>query len=269
MSHINRRTFLKCLGVSGAMAGLSGLYPIVSHAASTSARVVIVGGGFGGATCAKYLNIFDPTLDITLVEPVKRFTTCPFSNVVMAGLRDLDSISHGYTAHSKRGIKVVHAMVTDIDANGRSVTLNDGKRLKYDRLVLSPGIDFRWEDVDGMQAADANIIPHAWQGGQQTTLLRKQLMAMPDGGLFVIAPPGNPFRCPPGPYERVSLIAHYFKQHKPRSKILILDAKDKFSKMPLFMQGWQALYPGMIEWVAGSEGGRSGCRQQDIAYRVG
>jgi len=256
MNCVDRRSFLKLLGGTGG--SLLALHPLVSCTKQTdsSARVIVVGGGFGGATCSKYLNKFDPNLDITLIEPVKRFTTCPFSNMVMAGLRNLDSISHSYDAHTRRGIKVVHALVTSIDPVKKIVALNNGKSLTYDRLVLSPGIDFNWEMVEGMNAADTEIIPHAWQGGPQTTLLKKQITSMADGDVFIIAPPGNPFRCPPGPYERVSMVAHYLKQHKPKSKILILDAKSKFSKQPLFTQGWEKLYPGMIEWVAGNAGGR-------------
>lgn len=252
----DRRQFLKLLGGSGlALTSLNPL-SIMAMSGSASARIVVVGGGFGGATCAKYLNMFDPSLSITLIEPSKRFKTCPFSNAVLSGMQDLESISHGYKAHAKRGINIVHDKVTQIDADGKQVVLSNGDKLKYDRLVLSPGIDFKWEMVEGMTAADASVIPHAWQGGPQTTILRDQLVAMRNGGTFVIAPPPNPFRCPPGPYERVSLIAHYLKQHKPKSKILILDAKSKFSKQPLFMQGWNKLYPGMIEWVSADKGGR-------------
>ncbi|MDY6981389.1 MAG: NAD(P)/FAD-dependent oxidoreductase, partial [Pseudomonadota bacterium] len=151
---------------------------------------------------------------------------------------------------------VVHAMAREIDPAGKKVTLNNGSTLEYDRLVVSPGIDFRWEDVEGMSEADVENLPHAWNGGPQTTVLRKQLTAMPDGGTVIIAPPANPFRCPPGPYERASMIANYLKQNKPKSKVLILDAKTKFSKQPLFMQGWEQLYGDMIEWVSGDAGGR-------------
>lgn len=255
MNIINRRYFIKLM--AGTSAALT--VPTIlscSKSPSTPARVVVVGGGFGGSTCAKYLHKFDPGLDITLVEPAERFITCPFSNVVMAGGRDLASISQGYDAHRKRNIKVVHAMAKTVDPASKRVELSTGETLHYDRLVLSPGIDFKWNDVEGMRATDTNVIPHAWQGGPQTTLLKKQIGAMPDGGVVIIAPPGNPFRCPPGPYERVSMIAHYLKQHKPKSKILILDAKSKFSKQSLFMQGWEQLYPGMIEWVSGGKGGR-------------
>lgn len=255
MNMINRRRFLTLMGGTGAALSTLGSIVSCSKTSKTKAKVVVIGGGFGGATCAKYLNIFDPSLSVTLVEASKRFTTCPFSNAVLGGMRDLDSITHGYLAHEKRGINVVHAMVNTIDATGKKVSLDNGKTLSYDRLVISPGIDFKWDKVGGMTAEDAKLIPHAWQGGSQTTILHNQLTAMPDGGVVILAPPGNPFRCPPGPYERASLIAHYLKQHKPKSKILILDAKEKFSKQPLFMQGWEKLYPGMIEWVSGSRGG--------------
>lgn len=255
MNSINRRQFIRLLGGTGIMATGLGAFAM-SRKSDSSGRVVIIGGGFGGATCAKYLHRFDPKLDITLVEPKQRFVTCPFSNLVLGGLRDMDSISHDYRAHEQRGIKVIHASAEDIDPVAKKVSLSNGKNLDYDRLVVSPGIDFRWEDVDDMSAEEADILPHAWNGGPQTELLHKQLIAMPDGGTVIIAPPANPFRCPPGPYERASMFAHYLKQHKPRSKILILDAKAKFSKQPLFMQGWEKLYGDMIEWVSGTEGGR-------------
>lgn len=264
MKTLNRRKFIRLLAGTGAGVSMSGLISACSK--PSSGRVVVVGGGFGGSTCAKYLHRFDSNLDITLIEPSTRFLTCPFSNLVIGGMQMMDSISHDYTAQTERGVKVVHARVQEVDADAKKVTLDNGKVLEYDRLVLSPGIDFKWGEVNGMEAADAETIPHAWQAGNQTTLLRNQLEAMDDGGVVIVAPPKNPFRCPPGPYERVSLIAHYLKQHKPKSKILVLDAKDKFSKQALFMQGWEKLYPGMIEWVAGSEGGRIG--EIDVATRT-
>ena len=253
MKMFNRRDFLKVTSYGGfALATFNPLSVI----GKTTGHVIVVGGGFGGATCAKYLNRFDPNLAITLIEAGKHFTTCPFSNAVLGGMRDIKSITHGYTAQKKRGINVMHARVSQVDASAKKIMLDNGKQLSYDRLVLSPGIDFKWDKVEGMNATDAGIIPHAWHGGSQTTLLRNQIKSMDNGNVIILAPPTNPFRCPPGPYERASLIAHYLKQHKPKSKILILDAKDKFSKQPLFMQGWQKLYPGMIEWVSSSKGGR-------------
>lgn len=252
----NRRQFLKLLAASGLAS--TGFNPLSALAMSSkaSAHVVIIGGGFGGATCAKYLNMFDPSLSITVIEPSKQFVTCPFSNMVLSGLQKIDSISHGYQAHIKRGINVVHDVVRQIDAEKKQLTLSASKTLNYDKLVVSPGIDFKWDEVDGMTAADAEQIPHAWKAGTQTTILQKQLAGMRNGGTFLIAPPPNPFRCPPGPYERISMVANYLKQHKPKSKVLVLDAKNKFSKQPLFTQGWEKLYPGMIEWVAADKGGR-------------
>ena len=264
MSRFDRREFIKRLAGSATLLSATGLFSACGK--NSSARIVIIGGGFGGSTCAKYLQRFDNSLNITLVEPSIRFVTCPFSNMVINGMRSMDSISHGYSAQKNRGINVVHARAQAIDATVKMVALDNGDVLQYDKLVMSPGIDFKWDEVEGMCVDDIDVIPHAWQGGDQTTLLRDQLTAMDDGGVVIVAPPVNPFRCPPGPYERVSLIAHYLKQHKPRSKILVLDAKDKFSKQALFMQGWQKLYPGMIEWVSASNGGR--IDEIDVATRT-
>ena len=264
MSQFSRRKFIKLLTGSGALLSATGLLSGCSK--GSSAKIVIIGGGFGGSTCAKYLQRFDNSLDITLVEPSTRFITCPFSNMVINGMQSLESISHDYNAQKNRGINIVHARAQVIDDAVKMVALDNGDELQYDKLVMSPGIDFKWDEVEGMEAADAEIIPHAWQGGTQTTLLRDQLTAMDDGGVVIVAPPENPFRCPPGPYERISLMAHYLKQHKPKSKILVLDAKDKFSKQALFVQGWEELYPGMIEWVSASKGGR--VDEIDVATRT-
>ncbi len=264
MSQFSRRKFIKLLAGSSVLLSASGL--LTSCSKGARARIVIVGGGFGGSTCARYLQKFDSSLKITLIEPSSQFITCPFSNMVISGMQTMDSISQGYTAQTNRGINVLHTRARAIDASVRMVALDNGDVLQYDRLVLSPGIDFKWCDVEGMDESDAEIIPHAWKAGAQTTLLRDQLMAMDDGGVVIVAPPDNPFRCPPGPYERISLIAHYLKQHKPKSKILVLDAKDEFSKQALFMQGWKELYPGMIEWVSASKGGR--IDEIDVATRT-
>ena len=254
MKTLNRRRFIEITGAT-VLAGMNpGL--VFSQSKGAVERVVIIGGGFGGATCAKYLNRFDPGLSITLIEPSQQYFTCPFSNAVLGGLRDINSISQGYRRHAGRGINILHDSATEIDAESRIVRLSSGQSLDYDRVVLAPGIDFKWDEVEGMTAADAESIPHAWRAGAQTSLLRKQLESMRDGGTVIIAPPTNPFRCPPGPYERASLIAHYLKRHKPRSKILILDAKSKFSKQALFVQGWDQRYPGMVEWIGADDGGR-------------
>jgi sulfide dehydrogenase [flavocytochrome c] flavoprotein subunit len=218
---------------------------------------VVVGGGFGGATCAKYLRRADPTLEVTLVTPHSQFVTCPFSNTVLAGLQDLASLTYSYEQLRNRyGVRVVQAEATALDPVTRRVTLHDGKTLTYDRLVLSPGVELPDGALEGYDTAASKIFPHAWEAGPQTLLLRRQLEAMPDGGLVVITAPDNPYRCPPGPYERASLIAHYLKTHKPKSKLLILDAKDTFTKQELFLSAWKRLYPGLLEWVSGSQGGR-------------
>jgi NADPH-dependent 2,4-dienoyl-CoA reductase/sulfur reductase-like enzyme len=183
--------------------------------------------------------------------------TCPFSNAVLVGLRDLASVTQTYDHLRQRyGIRLVHARATALDPVAHQVTLDDGSTLRYDRLVLSPGVEMQWGALEGYDAAASERFPHAWHAGAQTLLLRRQLAAMEDGGLVVITAPDNPYRCPPGPYERASLIAHYLKTHKPRSKLLLLDAKDTFTKQALFRTAWTRLYPGVLEWVSGSQGGR-------------
>jgi sulfide dehydrogenase [flavocytochrome c] flavoprotein subunit len=262
MSKITRRTFTKLAGAAGATSAL-GLVNIVP-ARAASGRVIVVGGGFGGATTAKYIRKMDPGIQVTLIEPKRQFVTCPFSNTVIGGMHDIGFITHNYDAlKGKWGATVLHDMVTAVDTAKKTVRTAGGSTLRYDKLVLSPGIDFKWNAVAGYSQAASQIIPHAWNGGPQTLLLRKQLEAMSNGGVFIIVPPPNPFRCPPGPYERVSLIAHYFKTRKPKSKIIILDPKAKFSKMPLFVEGWKALYGDMIKWVGQKDGG--GPSRVDVA----
>ncbi|APF37562.1 cytochrome C [Chelatococcus daeguensis] len=219
-------------------------------------HVAVVGGGFAGASAARALKRQGADIRVTLVEPKARYTACPFSNAVLAGLRDLDAQYFGYDGLQRDGIDVVAASATAIDAEARRLRLDDGSDLAFDRLILAPGIDLMLDAIPGYGALGAEVMPHAWQAGEQTALLRRQLEAMDDGGLVVIAAPANPFRCPPGPYERASLVAHYLKAHKPRSKLLILDAKDTFSKQRLFEEAWEQLYPGLIEWVSLSFGGR-------------
>ena len=230
--------------------------PAIARAQGASARVVVVGGGFGGATVARYLRAWAPQIQVTLVEPAARFVTCPFSNHYLAGLRSWSSIGHGYDGLRAAGVRVVHALAEDVHGPQRSVRLHTGQVLYWDRLVLSPGVDMRWGALEGYDETAAELAPHAWKAGGQTLLLRRQLQAMPDGGVFVMVIPDNPFRCPPGPYERASLVAHYLRQHKPRSKLLLLDAKNNFSKKELFLQGWKALYGGMVEWVSIAQDGQ-------------
>jgi sulfide dehydrogenase [flavocytochrome c] flavoprotein subunit len=254
---ISRRKFIHMLGAGGLASGTGLWLPrsVFAGSGAKGAHVVVIGGGFGGATAAKYIRKLDPSVMVTLIEPNKTYTTCPGSNWVLGGLRALKSITYTYDKlASKHGVKVVHDLVAAIDAKSRKVALKSGGSIGYDRLVVSPGIDFRWETIEGYDAVVANDIPHAWKAGPQTALLQKQLKAMKDGGTVVIAAPPNPFRCPPGPYERASMIAHYLKDNKPRSKLLILDAKEKFSKQGLFTQGWSELYGygtdnSLIEWI--------------------
>jgi NADPH-dependent 2,4-dienoyl-CoA reductase/sulfur reductase-like enzyme len=224
--------------------------------AQSAARVVVIGGGFGGASCARALRKLDPKLQVTLIEPNRTFTACPFSNEVIAGLRKLEAQQFGYDKIAAEGVTVIPQAAAKVDAQARTVALADGNSLGYDRLVLAPGIDLRFDALPGYDEAASLKMPHAWKAGEQTTLLRRQIEAMDDGGVVVLAVPAAPLRCPPAPYERASLIAHYLKTNKPRSKILILDAKDGFSQQKLFEAAWKELYPGMIERIALSQGGR-------------
>ena len=249
-TRLNRRSILKGFGAAAAAPLLP--RPGFGQAAP---RVVVVGGGFGGATCAREVKRHLPNAAVTLVEASPTFTACPFSNGVIAGLRDLSEQQFGYDAVRKDGVEVVIKAATGVDAQGRAVTLADGTRLPYDRLVLSPGIDIRFDALPGYTEAAAEAMPHAWKAGEQTLLLRRQLEAMEDGGTVVMSAPANPFRCPPGPYERASLIAHYLKTKKPRAKLIVLDAKDAFSKQRLFQAAWKELYPN-LEWVSLSNGGK-------------
>jgi sulfur oxidation c-type cytochrome SoxX len=209
--------------------------------ARAAPRVVVVGGGFGGAGCARALR--GHGLDVTLVEARDNYVACPFSNAVIAGLREMDGQRFGYDGLRAAGIAVVHQRAVGVDATARRVSLGDGTVLGYDRLVLSPGVALRFDALPGYDEAAAEALPHAWEAGAQTLLLRRQLDAMADGGTVVMSIPANPYRCPPGPYERASLIAHHLKTRKPRSKLLVLDAKDAFSKQRLFEAAWAALYP--------------------------
>jgi sulfide dehydrogenase [flavocytochrome c] flavoprotein chain len=244
----SRRHFLK-LGVAAVLS------PAPAFAQGGAPRVVVVGGGFAGASCARALRQADNRIAVTLVEANPTFTACPFSNAVIGGLRELSAQQFTYERVAADGITIARGTATAVDGQARTVTLADGTRLAWDRLVLAPGIDIRWGALPGYDEAAAAHMPHAWRAGEQTLLLRRQLEAMDDGGLVVISAPANPFRCPPGPYERASLIAHYLKTKKPKSKLLLLDAKDAFSKQRLFQAAWAELYPGLIEWVPQSKGG--------------
>ena len=254
---LTRRRFLTNTAAAGAALG-AGLVPACSRPPGKgSPRVIVIGGGYGGATCAKYIRYFDPEVNVTLVEMRARYHTCPFSNTVLGGLRRISSTAVDYTGlKNDYGVDVVHAEARTIDPEKRVVTLADGSTLSYQRLVVSPGISFLWDHIfSGYDETASLTMPHAWHGVEQLALLKKQLVAMRSGGVFAIVVPGAPFRCPPGPYERASLVAHYLKQSNPRAKILILDANEHFSKQDLFEEGWDSLYPGMIERIPISAGG--------------
>ena len=240
-------------GIATTVAGLA--FPSPSLAQS-AARLVVIGGGFGGAGCARALRRINDKMQVTLVEPSRTFVACPFSNEVVAGLRDLDAQQFGYDRIAADGVAVIAQAAASVDPQKRTVGLADGTTLAYDRLVLAPGIDLRFDALPGYDEAAAAKMPHAWKAGEQTLLLRRQLEAMDDGGTVALAVPAAPYRCPPAPYERASLIAHYLKAKKPRSKVLILDAKDAFSQQRLFETAWKKFYPGMIERISLSQGGR-------------
>ena len=251
MSKFNRRDFLKLSGGAAALATSMGYSSFAIGGAKK--KVVVVGGGIGGATVAKYIRMVDSSVEVTVIEPNAHYHTCFMSNEVLSGERTIESIRFGYAGLQAHGVNVVQDSVTGIDAHARVVKTAGGNSYNYDRCIVSPGVDFKWDLIDGYDASVAESIPHAWKAGPQTVTLRKQLEAMKDGGTVCIAPPPNPFRCPPGPYERASQIAHYLQKHKPKSKIIILDPKPKFSKMGLFTAGWEKHYgyksgDSMIEW---------------------
>jgi sulfide dehydrogenase [flavocytochrome c] flavoprotein chain len=244
----SRRTFLKA-SLAAALVPMPAL-------AQGQPRIIVVGGGFAGATCARELKRLVSGARVMLVEANPTFTACPFSNGVITGLRELRAQQFNYEALGSLGINLVYLPATKIDPQARTVTLRDGTALPYDRLVLAPGVDFRWGSPAGYDEAASARMPHAWKAGEQTLLLRRQLEAMDDGGLVAISAPPNPMRCPTGVYERASLIAFYLKARKPRSKLIILDAKDSFPKQRLFQAAWQQLYPGLLEWVPLSNDGK-------------
>jgi len=205
--------------------------------------VVVIGGGWGGATAARYMRLLDPNVEVILIEPNREFISCPFSNLVLAGLRSIDSLTMSYDGLRKRGVRIIHGMATAIEPDTKRVRLGEGY-LQYDRLVVSPGVDFQWEQVEGL-AQNQDKVLHAWKAGPQTVQLAQQLAAMPDGGVFVLTIPPAAYRCPPGPYERTSMVAWYLKTNKPRSKLIVLDANQNIiSKTALFRAAWQA-YPNI------------------------
>lgn len=251
---LNRRAFV---GTGMAAATLSA--PMVNAASHGKPKVVVVGGGAGGATAARYIAKDSAgEIDVTLIEPSRSYYTCFFSNLYIGGFRELDSIEHSYgTLASEYGINVVHDWATGVDRDAKTVSLAGGGTVPYDRLVLSPGIDFVDGAVPGWDVSAQNAMPHAYKGGSQTELLKAQIMAMPEGGTYVMVAPPNPYRCPPGPYERVSMVAHALKANNPTAKIIIADPKANFSKQGLFEEGWEKHYSGMITRIGPDFGGEN------------
>lgn len=243
---LNRRHFLSATGAGAATLAM----PSVGLG-QAKPKVVVIGGGAGGATAARYIaKDSKGEIDVTLIEASKRYYTCFFSNLYLGGFRDYASIGHGYdTLASNHGVNVVHDWAASVDAAAKKVMLASGASVSYDRLVLSPGIDMKYDSVPGYSAEAQGRMPHAWKSGTQVQQLRSQVENMREGGTFVMVPPPNPFRCPPGPYERISMIAHILKQKNPTAKIIVVDPKPKFSKQALFQEGWETHYPDMIEWL--------------------
>lgn len=249
-STFDRRDFLKLSGAAATLAATG-----CATSSGAKARVVVVGGGFGGATAAKYIRMWGPAIEVVMVERNTDFVSCPISNLVYGGSKTMADITYGYSGLARYGVQVVRDEVTAVDVGARSVRLARGGELKYDRLVVSPGIDFMYEQISGYEAAmNSGRVLHAWKAGPQTVALQRQLAEMRVGGVYVLAVPLAPYRCPPGPYERASQVAQYFKKHNPRAKVLIVDANpDVTSKGKLFKQAWADLYPGMIEFRGNSK----------------
>ena len=253
MMLMKRRDFLKAGAAASAMASLYGC----AGGGKASGHVVVVGGGYGGATIAKYLRMWsEGGVQVTLIERNPTFISCPISNLVIGGTRTMEDITVSYDGlKNKWGVRVVQDDVVAVDAAKRSISLKAGGAMSYDRLVLSPGVDFMWDDIPGLKSAEAQSkILHAWKAGPQTVALRQQLESMKDGGTYAISIPKAPYRCPPGPYERACLVADYFKKNKPKSKVIILDAnEDVMSKKALFTKAWADLYKGMVEYRNNNE----------------
>jgi sulfide dehydrogenase [flavocytochrome c] flavoprotein chain len=254
MGRMTRREFLTVSGRGAgtlAVAALPGCATMRGETDSTSRRrVVVVGGGWGGATAAKYVRLADPTIEVVMLEPSKRFVSCPFSNLVLSGARAIGQLTFGYDGLRDYGVKVRHEAATAIEPDARRVRIGDGA-LAYDRLIVAPGVDFLLDQVEGLAAAQDTVL-HAWKAGPQTVELAKQLHAIPDGGVFVLTVPPVAYRCPPGPYERICQVAWYLKGHKPKAKLIVLDANQNIvSKTALFRAAWQA-YPN-IEYRASNK----------------
>jgi NADPH-dependent 2,4-dienoyl-CoA reductase/sulfur reductase-like enzyme len=240
----------------GTAAAATIAAPSVFAGAHGKPRVVVVGGGAGGATAARYVaKDSKGAIDVTLIEPTRSYYTCFFSNLYLGGFKDVEDIGHSYGKIAAAGVNVVHDWAVGVDRDNKTVSLAGGSSVPYDKLILSPGIDFVDGAVDGWDLSSQNAMPHSYKAGSQTELLKAQLASMPTGGVFAMVAPPNPYRCPPGPYERVSMIAHHFKMNNPTAKIIVADPKPKFSKMGLFQEGWANHYDGMIDWIGKDFGG--------------
>lgn len=249
MSKLTRRSFNRLLGATAATVAIG--MPYIARGASP--KVVVIGGGAGGGTAARYIaKDSKGAIDVTLIEPSKTYYTCFFSNLYLGGFRDYASIGHTYERMASQGVGVVHDWAEGIDRDKKHVQLASGAKVSYDRLVMSPGIDMKYETIPGYSVEASAMMPHAWKSGTQVQVLKAQVESMKQGGTFVMVPPPNPFRCPPGPYERISMIAHLLKQNNPTAKIIVLDPKEKFSKQALFEEGWAKHYPDMVEWIPAS-----------------
>jgi NADPH-dependent 2,4-dienoyl-CoA reductase/sulfur reductase-like enzyme len=249
---LNRRKFLKG---SGAVC-ITMSSPMVIAKGHKKKRVVVIGGGAGGATAARYVaKDSKGEIEVVLIEPTRQYYTCFFSNLYLGGFKKMDEIGHSYGSLANSGVNVVHDWAIGVDRDNKTVSLAGGDAINYDKLILSPGIDFVKGAVEGWDTNSQNIMPHAYKAGSQTELLKAQLMAMPKGGTYAMVAPPNPYRCPPGPYERISMVAHYLKNNNPTAKIIIADPKPKFSKMALFEEGWGKHYDGMIDWIGPEFGG--------------
>ncbi|WP_438955839.1 FCSD flavin-binding domain-containing protein [Cognatiyoonia sp.] len=248
----NRRKFLgTSVAASATLAA-----PMSYAAGHGKPHVVVVGGGAGGATAARYIaNDSNGDIAVTLIEPTRTYYTCFFSNLYLGGFKEIEDIGHSYGGLAASGVNVVHDWAVGVDRDAKTVSLAGGGEVSYDKLILSPGIDFVDGAVEGWDLSAQNAMPHAYKAGSQTELLKAQLMAMPEGGTFAMVAPPNPYRCPPGPYERVSMVAHYLKENNPTAKIIVADPKEKFSKMGLFQEGWANHYEGMIDWIGADFGG--------------
>lgn len=246
MSSFNRRSFL--VGTGAAASALA--MPAISFG-QNKPRVVVIGGGAGGATAARYIaKDSKGEVDVTLIEASKQYYTCFFSNLYLGGFRDYASIGHSYDGLAiNHGVNVVHDWALSVDGAARTVSLASGASLPYDKLVLSPGIDMKYDSIAGYSVEAQDTMPHGWKSGSQVQLIKAQVENMKEGGTFLMVPPPNPYRCPPGPYERISMIAHILKQKNPTAKIVVVDPKEKFSKQALFQEGWDTHYAGMVEWI--------------------